>query len=75
VWGELDRLRLITLTGSGGIRGSRYRVFCDFISDVAARDSQHASYFGLHSICLFQCSLNEAPLEGDEQLAEIDAGW
>jgi len=45
------------------------------MSLVAARDSQGPGRFGLHSISLFQCSLNEALFEGGEQFAEIDGSW
>src|ERR1019366_2349370 len=59
----------------GVIHWSPYRIFCDFVSYVAARDAQHPRCLGLHSIRMFQCSLNKAFFEEGEQFAEIDASW
>ena len=59
----------------GGIHRPRYRVFCDFVSYVAARDAQHSGRFSLQPIRLCHCSLNEALLERGEQFAKVDARW
>ena len=59
----------------GGIHWSPYRIFCYFVTYIAARDSQHSARLGLHPVSLFQSPFNKGLFEGGEQFAEINASW